>query len=274
LFVEKEQAHYSALKALCAQYTRVQHEVLQGDFWQMIPEVSKKTAGQPVFIVVDPFGVKGLDYQKLASLCNASPKCDLVVTFVSSAIPRLEAQYPAAIELAIGSRATGDTSAAQTFARNMATAGGFCPGGRFPIKQSFNSAKSYELIVFSRSAHAYRLWNDFVTWEWKQLIRLKPKLGGRQPVMEGFAEALEEAGAGEERKEGANEILAWTETAMLERFSRGHMLDEFAINHFGDFNSSTLNQAIKLLDNQQRIGTAMKARNDSTVWTVLSREPV
>ena len=269
LFVESDRQRWEALRELCARYDDVVTHVLHGDFWSKIHEIGLTVAGQPMFLIIDPFGVMGLDYRKLASLANSSTKCDLVVTFVGSAVPRLESQYPEAIQRAIGPSAPDDTSAAQTFVRNMADAADFLQGGRFSIKQSIDAATSYELIVFSRSHHAYELWNDFVTKEWKELARLKPT-SPTKPFIRGFEEALSEADASKEQKSAANDILDWSRP--LQRFTRRQVIEDFVVVRFGDYHTSTLKQAIKLLEDETRIASSDGKRNDSTVWNVTNRQ--
>jgi three-Cys-motif partner protein len=269
LFVEKNRRHWETLRALCSTYSEVVTHVLEGDFWSQVDEIALTVAGQPMFLVIDPFGIKGLDYRKLASLANSSQKCDLVVTFVTGAVPRLESQYRDDIELAIGPAGPNDASAAETFARNMAEAAGFLPGGRFAITQSLDIAAAYELIVFSRSYHAYKLWNDFVTNEWIEVARLKPK-EAMKPLMLGFEDAFAQADATDERNEAANDILEWARGR--QRFTRRELIEEFVVWRFGDYHTRTLNQALTILEAEGRIASADRKRNDSTVWNIVNRQ--
>lgn len=249
VFVEKEPAHARALEALAKDYPAVDVSVIAGDFWAVTEQVAGIVRGDPYLLMIDPYGIKDLDLAKLAKLAKASSRCDLVVTFVESAVPRLETQYKEAIAQAIGERDPSERSAAETFSRNMAVAGRFLPGGRYAIKQNFDAAKSYELIVFSRSAHAYELWNDFMTKETAKLKQGKwlrtNAVTSRLPE---FEEAFGEAEAVDEPQEASVQIMDWARASSGLRFTREQMIHHFVVNCFTCHHTSTWKTALSHLE--------------------------
>ena len=237
VFIEEKLKRWRLLRTLCDHYPDVQLRIIRGDFWDEIEDIVDIVRGQPLLLVIDPFGVMGMDYVKLARLANASNKCDLIVTFFDSAVPRLETQYPEEVARATGARSPDDKSSAETFARNLCNAADFLPAGRFPIRQSFDKAKLYELIVFSRSVHAYRIWNDLVTREWQRLRRSAsdPRVASGQTALVGFQDVMGEADATEDQRNAANAILAWSKQEGRRLFQRTDMIDHFVVYRFSDF---------------------------------------
>lgn len=273
ILVEEKASTLRSLSALCGQYTDLETHPIHGDFWQRVDDVASLVGGAPYLLLVDPFGIKGLDYQKLARLANTSSRCDLIVTFVESAVPRLESQYRDAIALAVGPRAPADRSAAETFARNLAEAAGFLPAGRFEIRQSFDSAKAYELIVFSRSPHAYRLWNDFMADEWNRQLSQRRSRGASemQHRLSGFDEAEAEAGGREALIRAANRILDWLCEMPGRPCTRETIYDHFAVSRFCEFHSSTLGHALRYLEDLGRVRRERGAppRIDTDLWLLV-----
>lgn len=247
VFVEKKGANASKLRTVCSSYRDVENTLIEGDFWAHIEEVLRLVKGRPLLALVDPFGVKDLDYKKIGALVNGSAKCDLVVTFVDSAVARIVATYPEDVAKAIGPRIEGEGYAA-TFARNMAAEGRFLPGGRFAIRQSFDSEKKYELIVFSRSHHAYQLWNDFMTKEWR--IQRAERTLRKSPLQGTFAGIDEWTAASYEAEDIANaatDILEWCRKRHTTSFTRVEMLNAFVVYRFASFHTSTLKRALASL---------------------------
>lgn len=275
-FVEKKRSNWHRLRSLCDQYPDVGPSCILGDFWEQIDELSSIVSSEPLLLITDPFGVMGMDYKKLARLANASAKCDLIVTFVTSAVRRIKGQYPGEVEQAVGPIADGDISAADAFARNMSAVGNFLPGGRFPLRPAFHSAEKYELIVFSRSVHAYRIWNDLVTREWQVLRRDSWTSSAKdRPLLPGFPESLDELAAEEDQREAANEILEWTNNRSS--FSRREMTDHFVVHRFAEYHSSTLIRAIQWLETLNRLErdpSSTRVTADARLWRVLDRARV
>jgi three-Cys-motif partner protein len=108
IFIEKKRQWASDLTALCNGYADVNSTVIHGDFREFIDEVTNLVQGRPLLMLVDPYGVKDLDYQKIGMIARSAAKCDLVVTFVDSAARRLASDYPREISQAIGPRIEGE----------------------------------------------------------------------------------------------------------------------------------------------------------------------
>lgn len=268
VFVEEKLTSWQQLSRTCGQYPDVESHAIRGDFWDQIEDIIDIVQGQPLLAVVDPFGVKGMDYVKLARLANASEKCDLIVTFFENAIPRIKPQYPEEIARAIGPESPADKSPAETFARNLRDETGFLPAGRFPIRQSFDRAKAYELIVLSRNVNAYLIWNDLVTREWQQLRQAQGMAqaakGQRLP---GFS--IEDIDADEDLRSATSAILDWLRRSDRELFRRKDMIDDFVVSRFSDYHSSTLRQALKVLASAGRIRCEVKRKADTSDWRVI-----
>ena len=269
VFVEEKLASWQQLNRMCAQYPDVESHPIHGDFWNQIESINNIVQGQPLLAVIDPFGVMGMDYMKLSRLANASDKCDLIVTFFESAVPRVKPGYPDAITKAIGSETPADKSAAETFVRNLRHETGFLPAGRFPIKQSIDKAQTYELVVLSRSVHAYLIWNDLVTREWQQLRQAQAMAYAAkgQRHLEGFS--VEEVDAAEDLRNAANAILDWSKRTNRDIFQRKEMIDDFVVSRFSDYHTSTLRQALKQLESTGRINCEVKRRADTSDWRVI-----
>jgi hypothetical protein len=268
VFVDMKNAHATKLKALCRQYEDVEGCVIHGDFWKNIDEIRRLVDGRPLLTLVDPFGVKSLDYERIGILVNGSRKCDLVVTFVDSAAARIAGSYPLDIAKAIGPR-KDDEEFAATFARNMASKGRFLAGGRFPIHQSIDREKKYELVVFSRSHHAYELWNNFMTTEWrKQRTARTHKQFPPQRALAGMAEWADASDAQEDVANAADEMLAWLRLRANPSFTRIETIREFVVHRFAAFNTSTLKRGLTLLEDRGSVSCESKVvRNiDQRRW--------
>lgn len=269
IFVEEKLTSWEQLRHLCRQYPDVESYPIRGDFWHQIEAIIDIVQGQPMLAVIDPFGVKGMDYMKLTQLANASDKCDLIVTFFESAVPRVKPSFPEAITKAIGPESSTDKSPAETFARNLRNETRFLPAGRFPIKQSFDRAKAYELVVLSRSVHAYRIWNDLVTREWQKLRQARgmAQAARGQRFLQGIS--MEAIDADEDLRSAANAILDWWRRSDHELFQRKDMIDDFVVSRFSDYHSSTLRQALKALESAGRLRCEVKRSADTSDWRVI-----
>ena len=269
VFVEEKLGSWQQLNRMCGQYPDVESHPIHGDFWNEIEGISEIVQGQPLLAVIDPFGVKGMDYMKLSRLANASDKCDLIVTFFESAVPRVKPGYPDAITKAIGPETPADKSPAETFVRNLRHETGFLPAGRFPIKQSFDKAETYELIVLSRSVHAYHIWNDLVTRESQKLRKAKTiaQVAGGKRFLGGFS--MEDIDASEDLRSAANAILDWSRQSNRGVFRRKDMLDDFVVTRFSSYHTSTLRQAMKVLESAGRLTCEVKRSADTSDWRVI-----
>jgi hypothetical protein len=130
----------------------------------------------------------------------------------------------------------------------MSAEGGFLIGGRFPIRQSFDSEKKYELIVFSRSPHAYQLWNDFMTKEWrKQRAERTLRKAPLQGTFEGIDQWVADSYEAEDISNAATDILEWCRERRRSSFTRAEMLNSFVVDRFASFHTSTLKRALTAL---------------------------
>jgi hypothetical protein len=132
-----------------------------GDFYDVIEEIIDYVAGDPVLVLIDPFGLKDLHLEPVAKLANSSPMCDLVVTFSSPAAPRLEARHGDYLARALGPGSDDEEPAAR-FGRNMSEIARFLGAGRFPIRQRIDSRLKYELMFFARVCDGYQISERFL----------------------------------------------------------------------------------------------------------------
>jgi hypothetical protein len=268
IFVEKKKEWASRLSALCSRHSDVDSTVIHGDFRERIGDVVDLIQGRPLLMLVDPYGVKDLDYKKIGLIARSTAKCDLVVTFVDSAARRLASGYPRDIVRAIGPR-TGSEDYGASFAANMASEGGFLPGGRFDIKQSFDASKKYELIVFSRSHHAYELWNNFMTSESRrQRTNYTEQQFPLEAALDGMADWAQDMDRQQDIDDAAAEIMSWARDRK-EPFTRPELVQHFTVHRFASFHTSTLKNALQQLAAHGRIyAFGAGGSTDRRRWTI------
>ena len=75
-----------------------------GEFADVIPEIRNSTAGSPMLLFVDPFGIAPIKYQEFKTLLDREWPIDVILNFSHIAVYRLATDYPHLITEAIGSK--------------------------------------------------------------------------------------------------------------------------------------------------------------------------
>lgn len=244
VLIEQTATNFRLLKSVVEEYADVRVMLRRGDFYSMIDEIADYVAGDPLLLIIDPFGLKDLHLEPIARLARRSLMCDLVVTFFSSAAARLEAQHGDYLTRALGPGSEAEDPAAR-FNRNMSAAGSFSPAGRYEIRQDFDAAAKYEHIFFARVCDAYQLANDFLTDE-HEGQRRKKETRADQPAL---GDILETTALDRDTQEAAMELLEWARSRGP--FLRRELRCEFYVNRYATFNTKILDRALKLLADQQ-----------------------
>ncbi len=244
ILIEQTATNFRSLKSVVEEYADVRVMLRRGDFYSMIDEIIDYVAGDPLLLVIDPFGLKDLHLGSIARLARRSSMCDLIVTFFTSAAARLEAQYGDYLTRALGPGSENDDPAAR-FSRNMATAGSFWTAGRFKIRQDFDAAAKYEHLFFARRCDAYQLANDFLTDE-HEGQRRKKETRADQPAL---GNMLESTALDRDTQAAVDVLLKWARSR--EPFLRRELRCEFYVNRYATFNTKILDRALKLLADQQ-----------------------
>lgn len=174
--IEKNRNHYRALGEEAESFRRqgliVRNE--RGVFADLISSVVEETAGCPVLLFVDPFGISPLKYDSFRQLLRRQPPLDLILTFQHRAVHRLAAVRPNLITEAIGTdewlepwgAARSPTQRVDQvlglFRRNILQDGRFIGVFSYPIRASIQASPRYYLVFASRAPDAFELWNDQV----------------------------------------------------------------------------------------------------------------
>ena len=90
--VEADNANFANLVANTANYGNLVLN-LQGTFAENIDTILAEVAGSPSLFFLDPFGVKGIDWELVRQITNRGKATDLWIRFDYSAVRRLDGLY-------------------------------------------------------------------------------------------------------------------------------------------------------------------------------------
>ena len=178
-FVETNPLNWTALERLISPFRadglKIRNE--RGEFSNLVGDINQATAGSPILLFVDPFGLKPLVYSQFRQILGRRSPIDLILTFQHTAVPRLARNHPDLVSRAIGTDAwlrgweqlNGSVEQAEHvlrfFASNLRTDGAFFNVVSYPIREQIGKAPRYYLMFASRHYDAFELWNDQVVQE-------------------------------------------------------------------------------------------------------------
>lgn len=238
IFGETRRDNQRVLTELAGRYPESSAMVIEDDFWDRIHDVTALVAGEPALLFIDPFGLAGLRFDRLAELVNGLGKVDLIVNLRTPVAPRLAPKLSNRISAAVGSDdwETGTVSA--VFRRNLSTACRFLPAAPLQIRDRLGGRLHTELVLASRAPDAYELWNDEIV---KEVERL---------------DAASEAGESVKTRDlniesVADRLAEWSRGQA--RWRRQDAINWHVVEYCGDAHTGTIKRAHKLLLESGRI---------------------
>lgn len=250
LFVENKLKNWKSLEQLSVAFRAngVTANNLRGKFADLIPEISRTTAGSPMLLFVDPFGISPIKYEQLRTLLNRRWPIDLILNFSHRAVYRLATNYPHLITEAIGSgnwlhdwNLTDDPGirinlVMAEFKRNMLADGRFANVLFYPIRPKKRSSAKYYLVFASRHYDAFELWNDEVATE---EIALSKKQYTEMLSQSSFLPEFDDEIRGINL---LNEIGVFTKSS--NQFTRREIIMHFVQNRWGLYRTRDIKRAV------------------------------
>lgn len=171
--VERKPHHFAQLQTAVAEYVAkgIRLELRNGAFVDYVSEIADMTAGSPLLLFVDPFGLRGFEPRKLAPLLDRDTPIDIIFRLHHRAIPRLAPRHPDIITGAVGGaewrdawETFGDSERTieevlQLFSRSLQRIGKLNTL-MYPVRPIGWRAPTYTLAFASRNIEALRLWTD------------------------------------------------------------------------------------------------------------------
>lgn len=170
LFMDKSREHARSLLGLAARYPAASSQIIHGDFWERAGQIPLITRDEPVLLFVDPFGVAGIRFDVLATLCNALKRVDIIINFRSPVVSRLAPELAERVTQAVGSDDWTPESASKVFRQNLREHCGFETPASLTVASRFGGKIQTELILASRHPDAYELWNDQIVLAVERLM--------------------------------------------------------------------------------------------------------
>jgi hypothetical protein len=186
--------------------------IIEDDFWRRVDDVVALVGRDPVLLFVDPFGLLGINFDRLATLVRRLARVDLIVNFRSPAVARLEQRFSKRIDEAVGSTDWTLDTIGETFRRNLQSAGGFLPPASLRVRTRLEGHVRSELVLAARVPDAYELWNDQVIKEAERLEGISDSPAqriSRDAEMPEVVERILTWGAKQSRPWRRDELIAW-----------------------------------------------------------------
>ena len=250
LFVENNLKNWKSLERLSAAFrvNGVTANNLRGKFADLIPEISEITAGSPLLLFVDPFGISPIKYQQFKTLLNREWPIDVILNFSHRAVYRLATNHPHLITEAIGSEnwrrewaLTDDPElrakyVLEEFRQNMIRDGRFHNVLYYPIRPTITAAPRYYLVFASRHYDAFELWNDEIAQE---EISLSAKQYSTLLLQASFLPEFDNDNRGVNL---LNEISSFTTS--LKGFTRRDIVRHLVEHRWGQYHTRDIKKAV------------------------------
>jgi len=230
LFGDARKTATDSLYRLAGRYKEASPMIIEGNFWDRTDDVLALIKDEPALVFVDPFGLVGLDFDKLKRIISRRGRVDLIVNFRSPAAPRLAAKHAAEISRAVGTDEWTLDSLSQTFRTNLEKAGRFLPPASLAIRTRFGGALKSEMILASRNPAAYELWNDQIV---REVERLAAEAGEDAPLRD------------EDIQEVQTRLLTWGSTQLA--WHRKDAIGWHVVQFCGEAHTGTIKRACDVL---------------------------
>lgn len=232
IFGETKPANQSVLRDLIGRYPQASALLLEDDFWRRTNDVVELVAGDPALVFVDPFGLAGLDFARLVDMIQRLGKVDLIINLRTPAAVRLAPRLSERISKAVGSTDWDLTTVSEVFRRNLSRACHFLPPAPLMISDRLAGRLHTELVLASRAADAYELWNDEIVKEVERLSA-DSALGASQANRDLNIELV------------AQRLAQWAGSRRT--WTRAEAVEYYVVNYCGDAHTGTIRRAHDLL---------------------------
>lgn len=246
IFAETKERYRKKLRQVAADYPNNYPLLIEDDFWSRATQIPEIVHEDPVLLFVDPYGLAGINFDVLATLCAKLPTVDILVNLRTPAAARLSSRWSDRISKAVGS---DDWSAeklhelGELFRRNLGEAVNVLSPASLMVRERLGGGLKTELILASRHPKAYQLWNDQMVIEVERLYvtagEIPPPRHSKMP---------------EVRQRLLEITSSWTS------WTKRDLLDWHVVQYCGDVHTGTVRRAIDDLLRQQ-------------VWTPAGRRP-
>lgn len=230
LFADRNAERRARLRRLAASYPASSAQLLEGDFWSRAHQIPDIVRSEPCLLFVDPFGLKGIDFETLAQLCARLDRVDVLVNLRTPAASRLEPRHSDLITRSVGSTDWTPETVGEVFRRNLGSRARFLRPASLAVRQRFGGRIQTEIVLASRHPAAYELWNDISVTEVEKLAS---------------SDGMDPAARDENLSTIVGRLENWARGK--QRWNRTQVIDWHVVEHCGDAHTGTIKRAVTQL---------------------------